>query len=382
MQTPYSATTDYLMLSARRTAAGNISDGGVIQLFGPSHPTAANDVILVAGPRAAGKAWTFDPNGTLTAPGQVLASGLIRSSASRIVSLGSNSLPSFACWDSALGVASGMWVGSGGALGFGSTDGNGVPQAGWVTMTSGMLYAPNLSTGGINASGTVNAAALVSSGAVNGASLYISGNGTVGASLAVGTQISVPTLVVSGAASIGSNLSVGGWIYFPGLGNHAMGFGWYGAGITSYVDGIYQGWLIRSNPPIAGQNQIQLLSISANGNGNVYATYNGGQVIWPFTWSDEKLKSNIVPCAVDALALINAIPVYSFDMTFPLPGAQPKHWDCGIIAHEVGAQIPNAYVQALDENGYDSVNDLPILATVLRAVQQLSDRVTTLEGAR
>jgi len=140
-------------------AGGNADDGGVLQLFGPSFPSNANVVALIAGPRATAKIWRFDPSGTLTAGGPITAPGMIRSDTGRLIAMNSGALPSVAAWDPSLNVASGFWVGSGGVITFGATDGGGVPVTGWATLTSTSLNVPGLgSVGTISSNNNIVAA--------------------------------------------------------------------------------------------------------------------------------------------------------------------------------------------------------------------------------
>jgi hypothetical protein len=151
-----------------------------------------------------------------------------------------------------------------------------------------------------------------------------------------GTVLNSPFAIVraSGLTKVQS-------IIYP-YSSNAIGFGWIGSALHAYVDGGDQG-AINITP------------------------------------SDRRLKSNIEASSFDALAAINRLPVREFDLTLPLQGSEPQHWDCGIIADEVEKVIPAAYNPA-PSGGYESLRELPLVAMLIRAVQQLTARVATLEN--
>lgn len=213
----------------------------------------------------------------------------------------------------------------------------------------------------------------VENGTVN-STLDTSGNLTLRGS------VSTPSLGVSGAASIGSNLSVGGWLYFPNLGNHAMGFGWNGNDLTSYVDGVLLGNIVFSQ--FINGNQYNARQIARNVNGNVYLTDAGGQVSWASSASDLRLKSNIRPTAFDALAAVNALQVYACDYKAPGDMAPVEQWDCALIAQEVADRFPQAVPKPGNDAEMLTLNPMHLAAVLWRAVQQLTERVAALEAAR
>ena len=147
-----------------------------------------------------------------------------------------------------------------------------------------------------------------------------------------------------------------------------VGFGSDGPGLRAIVGGGDQGYL-----PYSGFYSIQL-----NGSGpliNFY--YVGGSVYVNVNWSDRRLKSNIAP-AGDALDLVNRIAIHRADYTPPLPGARTQELDFCFLADEVEAALPAAYVAPPDEDSFASVNELPLVAALWRANQQLSAQVTDL----
>jgi hypothetical protein len=104
------------------------------------------------------------------------------------------------------------------------------------------------------------------------------------------------------------------------------------------------------------------------------------QISWATSASDRRLKHHLKRASVDALAIINQVKVWACDME-PFPGAPRQPWDCALIADEIEPLIPRAFMPRMDEEkGLEGINTLPLVATLVRAVQQLTDRVETLEA--
>lgn len=139
--------------------------------------------------------------------------------------------------------------------------------------------------------------------------------------------------------------------------------------------------LIYSGSP--GGNLAAIYSFYVNGSTGQGVCYYGpsSTISWSITFSDRRLKRNIQRTKFDALAAINALTVYSCDFHSPLPGAVAEYWNCAVLADEVGDILPEAYAAPLDEHNFASVKELPLIATLVRAVQQLTERVAALEHA-
>jgi Chaperone of endosialidase len=130
-------------------------------------------------------------------------------------------------------------------------------------------------------------------------------------------------------------------------------------------------------------------TMAMNGGGAQIAAWSGGT---GGTWSvaissDRRLKTNLAPPDKDALEAVNAIPVYSCDMTQPQEGAVETHWDWAVIADEVEPQLPLGVVAPNELFPYATMRDYPFIPMLIRAVQQLTEqvealtaRVTELEG--
>lgn len=155
---------------------------------------------------------------------------------------------------------------------------------------------------------------------------------------------------------------------------------WDGTAITYRLNGNAMGCLVKSVNASGGIAQIVEMDLDSN-DPSIYFWYNNSNYVWSHTnWSDRRLKDNLSPAAVDALALVNKIGVYAADMRNPLNAEAPRvHWDCSLVADEVGALIPNAWHHGRGDN-YDGLRELPLIATLWRAVQQLSAEVDQLKS--
>src|SRR5262249_54856020 len=145
------------------------------------------------------------------------------------------------------------------------------------------------------------------------------------------------------------------------------------------VDGGSVGYNIRS---FSSGGTTNVYAIALNGSvSQVYAYYPPGVVVqWTYSPSDRRLKSNIASATGDALAAINKLTVRSFDLTVPIPGAIEQHWDYGLVADEVGEALPVAYAPATDEGTYDLIRELPLIAALVKAMQQLTDKIDDLDA--
>lgn len=189
-----------------------------------------------------------------------------------------------------------------------------------------------------------------------------------------------PTL--NGTLSVGSS-----GISYPGVaaGVHHIAFSWTAGNpaLNVYVDGGEQAQAIISQ---SGGGFTSVFEMSLNGTGpSMAAWYTASNAVtWPCTFSARALKSNIRPADIDALGLVNRLAVYECDLTPPFEDAATQHWDCALIADEVAGVVPTAYVPAMERNGvaagYETVRELPLIATLWRAVQQLSAEVAALKA--
>ena len=122
--------------------------------------------------------------------------------------------------------------------------------------------------------------------------------------------------------------------------------------------------------------------------------------VWTDAGSDIRIKENIAPTQVDALAAILAIPVREFDYRQaalnamrPVGGARltasDYHVPIGLVAQEVMGLIPDMDVIVTQPEGHNPAlpNDLHAIVLpnavpyLIRAIQQLETRLAALEAA-
>jgi hypothetical protein len=159
---------------------------------------------------------------------------------------------------------------------------------------------------------------------------------------------------------------------------NAFSFVWSPGGneLDFYVNGAFAGNAVTG---FTSGNYRSALTFGLSGvDGVATATYSGGYFVWPITASDRKLKQNIGPPERSGVDAVNALPVRQFDLTFPFEGARPQHWDFGLIADEVETPLPTAFIGG-DANGYQLLRELPLIAMLIKAVQELTARLETLE---
>lgn len=106
-----------------------------------------------------------------------------------------------------------------------------------------------------------------------------------------------------------------------------------------------------------------------NVNGNVYANNIS---------SDRRIKDNIKDCDVKALDIINKFQHKQFDKK-----DDGKHYNIGYIAQDMEQIDPNFVIKRektenLEDRYY--INELPIIATLSKAIQELSQQVKALQN--
>ena len=90
--------------------------------------------------------------------------------------------------------------------------------------------------------------------------------------------------------------------------------------------------------------------------------------------SDKRLKENIEGTKVKGLDKIKALDLVSFDFI-----KDKKHEEIGLIAQEVQKVVPEA-IEVDDETSYLSINYSKFVPYLLKAVQELTEKVYTLEA--
>ena len=92
--------------------------------------------------------------------------------------------------------------------------------------------------------------------------------------------------------------------------------------------------------------------------------------------SDPRLKHDIAPTEMDALELIDEIPLKAFTWN-----DSNKRWDVGFIAPELYEIDPNLAIRPDDEDeGYWGVDDFYLTGIQTKAIQELHARVKSLEN--
>jgi hypothetical protein len=207
-------------------------------------------------------------------------------------------------------------------------------------------------------------------------------SGALGTPAPIGTGEFLPLTggALSGQLFANDGVSFGDW----GYGGYQIRLDWDAAnwGLPLLVNG---GYVVDdvSFIPISFSGSgvwtaIRALSLYGDLNA-MYVWYNPADA-WVFTpsGSDIRLKTNIEPAMKDALAAINSLSVCECDLTLP-PAGQAQHWHWSVIADEaLAAAIPNSVVPAT-EHSYATIRELPVIAALIKAVQQLSARVEALE---
>lgn len=253
----------------------------------------------------------------------------------------------------------------------------------YIESGGGTVVASVDSSGNVSANGNVSASGNISTagGSVSGA--YLSSSGNVNA----GATVTCAGLNDSGGATIGNSTSVGGWgITYPGVGGGSNYFAYTYDASSQHYSLFLNGGLNATIVCSRGSSGLtSILEMDLEGASNLMVAYYSpsSYVQWTITFSDRRLKSNLRPADANALAVVNQIGVYDCDVASPLPDGQSEHWDCALVADEVAKLIPNAFVAAPERDGrqgYESLRELPLIAILWRAVQQLSAEVATLKA--
>ena len=209
--------------------------------------------------------------------------------------------------------------------------------------------------------------------------------GTLNGGLTVEEGVSVDGLITAQSGiNSGAEIIVGGTGIVYGAGNPGVFLtvtgGWpLGPIISASAAGQTVSPVLISTSTTGAFTPTPNIALDGS-TSTMYAWYGAAEsVTWNVLFSDRRLKTAIAPASQDALAAIIALPVYEFDLSPPFDDAVTQHWNWGLMADEVDA-IPSASVAAI-EGGYASLRELPIVAALVRAVQQLTARVAALEPA-
>jgi len=148
--------------------------------------------------------------------------------------------------------------------------------------------------------------------------------------------------------------------------------------------------------------QIAIVGTGSSPSGLALSCTNAANTVAYWLWvdsgSDERIKENIEPSEVDALAAITAIPVRQFDFIAKAADAlrtpakarvSSYHVPIGLVAQEVAGLIPDMDIIVPQPDGRDPSLPQDLHAIVLpnavpfliRAIQQLEARLAALEAA-
>ena len=158
--------------------------------------------------------------------------------------------------------------------------------------------------------------------------------------------------------------------------------------VEGYINAKGIGWLKAGKGSVNGKTTGTIglwnsdnVSLSFGGSGNdIYYSYNGtAYSLWSVVnqhFSDRRLKENIVECKHKALDYIQQFQFKEYDWKKQEDRPRKAHTKIGLIAQEVQAVDPTLVY----ENG-DTLNldNLRLTTIALKAIQELSQRIETLE---
>ena len=158
--------------------------------------------------------------------------------------------------------------------------------------------------------------------------------------------------------------------------------------VEGYINAKGIGWLKTGKGSVNGKTTGTIglwnsdnVSLSFGGSGNdIYYSYNGtAYSLWSVVnqhFSDRRLKDNIVACEHKALDYIQQFQFKEYDWKKQDDRPRQAHTKIGLIAQEVQAVDPTLVY----ENG-DTLNldNLRLTTIALKAIQELSQRIETLE---
>ncbi len=158
--------------------------------------------------------------------------------------------------------------------------------------------------------------------------------------------------------------------------------------VNGYINAKGIGWLKTGQGSVNGKTTGTIgfwdsdnVSLSFGGSGNdIYYSYNGtAYSLWSVVdqhFSDRRLKENIVDCKHKALDYIQQFQFKEYDWKKQEDRPQKAHTRIGLIAQEVQTVDPTLVY----ENG-DTLNldNLRLTSIALKAIQELSQRIETLE---
>ena len=270
-------------------------------------------------------------------------------------------------------------------------------------LTGGRIHGGSI-TGSSIAGGTITGGTITGS-SISGATL--TGHtkiqlGTYGSFDTVdgGLQINVPRTINSkdglgvqfiGSYGRGTNVPYGLYVYKDSdltTNSTALQSDDFIMTVEGYIKAKGIGWFKTDTGSVNGKLTATIglwnsnnVSLSFGGSGNdIYYSYNGtAYSLWALVdkhFSDRRLKENIVVCEHNALDYIQQFQFKEYDWKKQEDRPQKAHTKIGLIAQEVQAVDPTLVY----ENG-DTLNldNLRLTTIALKAIQELSQRIETLE---
>ena len=194
-----------------------------------------------------------------------------------------------------------------------------------------------------------------------------------------------------GSYGRGENVPYGLFLYRDSdftIGNTATDTDEFLMTVQGYINAKGIGWLKTGKGSVNGKTTGTIglwnsdnVSLSFGGSGNdIYYSYNStAYSLWSVVnqhFSDRRLKENIVECKHKALDYIQQFQFKEYDWKKQEDRPQQAHTKIGLIAQEVQAVDPTLVY----ENG-DTLNldNLRLTNIALKAIQELSQRIETLE---
>jgi hypothetical protein len=296
------------------------------------------------------------PLATMDQSGNWVFGGRVTNTTGRIISTAVNSPTMTIIETGTTGVPMALWnhatSSHAGSLIIGIADSNGNPSTPIFTVDS---------SGPENAQGVVRVPLGVLT--LAGTAITASANG-----------LQTPAVFTTSGVIVGSTEVLGNGIAYQGSGSAAFGWQTSGSGLNVVINGTPQ-WVVLGQA--TGYQAVTNLAMASN---FTYGILFQGASNYSFsiTPSDRRLKSNIAP-AGDALGIVQRIAVHDLDFQHP-QAESGQHWSYSLISDEVEPLLPHAVIPS-SEGGYESLHPQHLVSVLWRAVQQLADRLDTVEKA-
>lgn len=382
--------------TASRPCFGIVNTGGLLGI-GLANPGTGNP--------------TGTPFATMDQNGNWLFSTRINVTGGRLISSSATTSPSIALNDTRYSSAFGFWT-TNNVLGIGIVDAAGSPSSALSSMDASGNWNMN---GGVSAQGGFATPLGVSALNVTATSgIFTPGGAVITQAAAGGWQWNTG----AGGYTFVCQPATDPVFYFAGPGGTILSIfsgGTITVPVTVNCAGVQCGGSLNSvnvfaTAQVRGDNFLATNFMNtANGIqygiglGALYALRWDGSGLYCYVntygyiaigpVSSEVIKRDIQPVTdYDALTPINAIPFYSYqapDGPLDDSGAwkEAALYECGWLAQDLETLIPNS-VDRLQHQEDDSAPDAlfpqwqPILSYAVRAIQQLTERIAALEGAR